>query len=212
MNRLCTYMGIAALAFLLVSASAWAQTDLDKRISIDVNTVAPREVFDSIARSLNCEAAVDPAVQQTVSLRVVNVRARTALSAICESISCQYRLEGKKLVIEPLRPNAKNAVAASRTQSEQLLQKFKKVLPQGLHFENAPLSRVLEALSDASGFEISTEPVDAERKVTADLSGLTIQEALKRVMDLAGTPGVAFLGVDSGTGLKIKIRTGAKKK
>ena len=80
MNRLTFLYGITALAFLLLSTSGyrpprWAQTDLGKRVSIDVNTVSPQEVFGSIASSLDCEFSVDSAVQQPVTLRVVNVTA-----------------------------------------------------------------------------------------------------------------------------------------
>jgi type II secretory pathway component GspD/PulD (secretin) len=211
MNRLRFCTVITALAFLFASASARAQTDLGKRVSIDVNTVAPQEVFDSLARSLNCEAAVDPQVQQPVTLRVVNVSARTALSAICESIGCRYRLDGKKLVIEPLLPKTKDKVLASRIQASQLLQNLKRPMPQGMRFDNAPLSSVLAAISDASGFEITVEPIEADKKVTVDLSGQTFQEALKKVIELAGTEGVVAFGVADGSKPKIKIKVRAKK-
>jgi hypothetical protein len=82
MNRLCSHKGIAALAFLFALASAWAQTDLAKRVSIDVNSVAPQEVFGSLARSMDCEASVDPAVQQPVTLRVVDVSGQTFQEAL----------------------------------------------------------------------------------------------------------------------------------
>jgi len=206
MNRLCSHKGIAALAFLFALASAWAQTNLAKRVSIDVNSVAPQEVFGSLARSLDCEASVDPAVQQPVTLRVVDVSARTALNAICESIGCQYRLDGKKLVVEPLLPKIKEKVPAAR------LEILKKPLPQGLRFENAPLGSVLKAISDASGIEISIEPMEPDKKVTVDVSGQTFQEALKRIMDVAGTGSVVAIGVADGSKPTIKMRLRAAKK
>ena len=211
MNRLRFCTGIAALAFLFVSASAWSQTDLGKRVSIDVNSVAPQEVFGSLARSLGCEASVDPAVQQPVTLRVVDVSARTALSAICESIGCRYRLDGNKLVIEPLLPKTQEKVVTARIKADRL-QILKKPLPQGLRFENVPLSSVLKAVSDASGFDISIEPTDPDKKVTVDVSGQTFQEALKRIITVAGTGNVVAIGVTDDSKLKMRIKLGATKK
>jgi type II secretory pathway component GspD/PulD (secretin) len=211
MNRLRSSAGISALVFLFASASAWAQTDLGKRVSMEVNTVTPQEAFGSLARSLDCEVSVDPAVRQPVTLRVFNVTARTALSAICESIGCRYRLDGKKLVIEPLPSKAGPKVLDVRKKADQLLLNFKKPMPQGMRFENAPLGSVLAAISDAAGFEITVEPLEADKKVTVDLSGRTIQEALKWAMDSAGAAGVAYFGVDNTSKPKLKIKVLAKK-
>jgi len=210
MNRFRSCAGIAFLAFLFASASAWAQADLGKRVSVDVNAVTPQEAFGSLARSLDCEVSIDPAVQQPVTLRVANVTARTALGAMCESIGCRYRLDGKKLVIEPLSSKAGNKVE-SRIKSDQLLGIFKKPMPQGTRFENAPLSSVLAAIAAASGFEITVEPFEADKKVTVDLSGRTIQEALKWVMDSAGGTGMASFTVAGGSKPTMRIMVKRKK-
>jgi len=211
MNRLRSWIGITTLVFLITSTSALAQADLGKRVSVDVNAVTPQEAFGSLARSLDCEVSIDPAVQQPVTLRVVNVTARTALSAICESIGCRYRLDGKKLVIEPLSSKAEYSVVESRKKADQLLGIFKKPMPQGMRFENAPLSSVLAAISDASGFEITVEPLEADKKVTVDLSGRTIQDALKWVMDSAGGTGMASFTVAGGSKPTMRIKVGRKK-
>ena len=222
MNRLRSYYRIAAVAFLLLSTSGWAQIaprkrasmdqiDLGKRISIDVNAVSPQEVFGSIASSLGCEFSVDSAVQQPVTLRVVNVTARTALSVISESIGCQYRLDGKKLVIEPLRQKTKDATESSRLKRVQLLENFKKPLPQGLRFENVPLSSVLEAISRASDFEITVEPIQADKRITIDVSGQTIQEALRRIISSAGAGSVVMHTAIDSSKLKVRLMVRAKK-
>ncbi len=231
MNRFHSCTGITALAFLCIATSAWAQTDLAKRVSIDVNMVSPQEVFGLLASSLDCEVSVDPGVQRLVTLRVVNVTGRTALSVICESIGCQYRLEGKRLVIEPLRQKAKGGglksgitteqvrqarieadqLLQSRMTPEQLLQNMKKRLPQGLRFENAPLSSVLEAISKASGVEITAEPAWGMNMVTADVSGQPLMEGLKQVLKSAGADGLVTMGIADGSKLRIKFRVSAKK-
>jgi type II secretory pathway component GspD/PulD (secretin) len=212
MNRIRGFSGITALALLLISTSGWAQTDLGKRVSIDVNTVSPQEVFGLLARSLDCEISIDPQVQQPVTLRVVNVTARTALSVICESIGCRYRLDGKKMVIEPLLQKAKDLVQ-SRIKTKAILGDLKKPLPKGMRFENASLSSVLEVISKASGMEVSADPAQGVKTITVDVSGQPLMEGLKQVLTLAGADGfiTLTLRVDDGSERRAKIIVRTKK-
>jgi type II secretory pathway component GspD/PulD (secretin) len=210
MNRLRSSTGITALVLILISMYGSAQTDLGKRVSIDVNKVSPQDVFGLLARSLDCEISVDPQVQQPVTLRVVNVTARTALSVICESIGCRYRLDGTKMVIEPLLQKAKD-LAQSRIKTVAILQDLKKPLPQGMRFENAPLSSVLEAISKASGVEVSADPAQGVKTITVDVSGQPVMEGLKQVLKLAGAEGFVTLRFVDGSEGKAKITVRIKK-
>ena len=55
-------------------------------------------------------------------------------------------------------------------------------LPEGMSFEDVPLSRVLEEISKASGLNIKPWEAEGDRKVTADVSGMTVNDALKAVV------------------------------
>ena len=55
-------------------------------------------------------------------------------------------------------------------------------LPEGMSFEEVPLSTVLEEISKASGLVIKPWEDEGDRKVTVDVSGMTIDEALKAVV------------------------------
>jgi len=55
-------------------------------------------------------------------------------------------------------------------------------LPEGMSFEEVPLSTVLEEISKASGLVIKPWEGEGDRKVTIDVSGMTVDEALKAVV------------------------------
>jgi type II secretory pathway component GspD/PulD (secretin) len=69
------------------------RSGLDERIDMALKKAAPADLFGTFAKMLNAEAVVDPAVREPVSIELHNVRARTLLDAICESIGCRWRLE-----------------------------------------------------------------------------------------------------------------------
>ena len=55
-------------------------------------------------------------------------------------------------------------------------------LPEGMSFEEAPLSTVLEEISKTSGLVIKPWEDEGDRKVTINVSGMTVDEALKAVV------------------------------
>jgi len=55
-------------------------------------------------------------------------------------------------------------------------------LPEGMSFEDVPLSTVLEEISKASGLKIKPWKDEGVRKVTVDVSGMTVNDALKAVV------------------------------
>jgi hypothetical protein len=52
----------------------------------------------------------------------------------------------------------------------------------GMTFEDVPLSTVLKEISKASGLTIKPWKDEGDRKVTIDVSGMTVDEALKAVV------------------------------
>jgi hypothetical protein len=60
--------------------------------------------------------------------------------------------------------------------------KLQSLLPEGMSFEDVPMSTVLEEISQASGLTIKPWAAEGDRKVTADVSGMTVNDALKAVV------------------------------
>jgi hypothetical protein len=66
-------------------------------------------------------------------------------------------------------------------------------LPEGMSFEEVPLSTVLEEISKASGLHIKPWEGEGDRKVTIDVSGMTVNEALKAVVLYVDGEGVVLI-------------------
>ena len=65
---------------------------------------------------------------------------------------------------------------------EERNRKLQSRLPEGMSFEEVPLSSVLEEISKASGLDIKPWEGEGDRKVTLDVSGMTVEEAIKAVL------------------------------
>jgi hypothetical protein len=188
-----------ALRVLLVAAAviacphaAWSQEPLDQRTTLAFDSVVPATVFKFIAQTRGYEPVIDPALQQKVSLRLENVRYRVALDALCDSVGCRWRLDGKKLVVEALRPEPTTGVSFG---SEEHLAPLRRVVPAGTRFENVTFGAALEALSRVAGPDvtISVRAVDVSRVVTVDIGSKTVQSAIRSLLAAAGVkPGVMY--------------------
>jgi len=66
-------------------------------------------------------------------------------------------------------------------------------LPEGMSFEEVPLSTVLEEISKASGLVIKPWEGEGDRKVTINVSGMTVDEALKAVVRYVDGEGAVLI-------------------
>jgi outer membrane lipoprotein SlyB len=82
-------------------AAASAQSKLDRRTTIDVTSAAPRDVYGSLAQTLECKLALPTDLDKPVTMHLENVTVRTALTAISESLGCRWALEGEMLLVRP---------------------------------------------------------------------------------------------------------------
>ena len=90
--------GWGCALLLLVAGAAWAEPEadpgkLEDRVDLTLKNAAPDEVFRTFAKMLGAEAVVDPGVHGPLSVELHNVRVRTLLDTVCESLGCRWRLE-----------------------------------------------------------------------------------------------------------------------
>jgi hypothetical protein len=86
------------------------------------------------------------------------------------------------------------------------VERFRKPLPAGLRFENAPLGTVLQAIAAASELDIQLEGADLTKPVTLDLSGQSFIDALKSLTTAAGFEGAVMIaGFDKSVDKKFKV-------
>jgi hypothetical protein len=173
------------LAVLVLSScssgdrAASASCSIGKSVTIDVTDARPREVFDQLSNQLNCRITYYPFFMRTVTVHMENVRASEVIVAVCQQLDAKwiYNVD-RRLSIMPLTPIDKTRTHAWEERNRILQSR----LPEGMTFEDVPLSSVLEEISKASGLTIMPWKEEGDRKVTIDVSGMTVDEALKAVV------------------------------
>ena len=191
-----------AASLVLTANPATAQDALSKRVTLDLKAMAPSQAFRAIAEIASMGVAISPEVTAPVDILVRNVTATTALTVICESIGCTWRVSNGVIVVTPadrsastgpIDPGAVSPVLLQNIgtveQKKMLLERIqaalKQPLPAGMKFENAPVSEVGARLSAALGLTVTLMSENpAVRTVTADLSNRTLMMALQ---DLGGS-------------------------
>jgi type II secretory pathway component GspD/PulD (secretin) len=203
MNRtLCAVL--LSLFVLTLHAPALAQNATAKKVTLDLNGVAPAAAFKAVADAIGVSVTVDAAVTDPVDITVRNVSAKTALNAVCESIGCRWTLTGKTLVVTPetavkvgvvMRGERGAAVdkTAAKARAQVVLAAFKQKLPSDMNFENAPLDVVNKRLSEALNMNVQLTCKDATvQTLTLDFSDRTLQEALKSLGEQEVRPNAAW--------------------
>jgi TonB family protein len=189
MNRRCRVMTTAACMVLtpwIVAGQAFAPgtpPDLERRVFVDVNRVTPSKVLDELCDTIACTLQVDPKLQQPdISLRLSNVRARTALDAVCDMVGCRWTLKGRVLVV-----TATNLPPAPPKVQEWMERIKAPLLGEKWNLVRVPLRDVLASLSQELAADVTFEGTDLGAPITLDLRGVSGLEALQRVQSATGS-------------------------
>lgn len=152
--------------------------DMGMPVTIDVTDVNPKVVFDQLAPNPDCAITVSPFVRRHVSLHVHDATVSEVLALVCSQTDSKYTYDGQRLVISRLTWLDKRNQQAQ----EEWQKKFEVRMPEGMVFKDATARSVLVEISKVSGLEITPRPYEDSRKVTLDISGKTVDEALKAVV------------------------------
>jgi hypothetical protein len=189
---LCTPLPLAA-----------GQESLGKRVSLDLKAMAPSEAFKVLADAVGTTVTVDPAVTTPVDILVRNVTARTALTTMCESIGCRWTADAGGITVKLVdevrfrvaagRKADDRKVAKTRVIAERVHTMIKQPLPDGFVCQNMPLATFGEKVSDALKVKVTITAEDpAMQTVTGDFSHMTLQAALRRLVEQSGNKRVAL--------------------
>ena len=179
-----------ALAALMVAGLGSANPDtLDRRASLDLKDATAEEAFRSIAHITGVQIDLQGMSGERVSVELENVRVRTILTALCESLGCRWELvDGKKLRIVPVpgerpEPRVKPSLAAldaaidlkvTNASVRDLLETVGQITSTrpildsaiggkiSLELENTPVRQVLDLVCTSAGCEWS---LDAEKGI-----------------------------------------------
>ncbi len=214
MNRwfCCIAFGVVAVVSPLAASSS--QQGLDRRVSIDVAATPPGEVFSSIARALDCRVRVDEATKAAspVSMRLLNVRARVALDAICDGVGCQWQFDGRELAVSLVQASA--AAGGRPPVNFQVVRaELARPLPGNLQLANTTIRAALERIGKAAGIAVEIDGPDADRLVSVDVTGLRFLDAVQKITAGSRLSSRVFVGVLIPTAqtkqISLKVRIGA---
>lgn len=171
MTRPLVLAAVLALGTLLLDPSAALAADLDERLSLDLEEAAPRDVFGAFARMQELDLVLDPAVDSPITVRFSDITARTAITAICESIRCRWRIEDGVLHVGPeTGPQAGGDRLAERI---------------GIDLEDARLEDVFKSFASLLEARLELAPALADRTITIRIDDLTVAQSMDRVCERA---------------------------
>jgi hypothetical protein len=190
---------LAALSLSSCSTNAQAKgvscsIDMGMHVTIDATDVRPRVIFDQLAVNPDCAITVSPFVWRPVTLHVENATVTEVLAIVCPQIGCKYFLNYDHLWIKPITVFDK-WLAQYREGPVDHPNKFQNRLPEGMSFQEVLLSMVLKEISNASGLTIKPWMNEGDRKVTINVSSMTVNDALQTVLRQVNGEGAVLVEV-----------------
>lgn len=165
---------VCVLAGLLGGGAALAAGNpLDERINLSLADAAPTETFRAFGQMMGVEAAVDPGVTGKVTVTLRNVRVRTLLDAVCESIGCHWDLQDKTLRVTPA-PDKPSAEMRQALDS-----------PIDLRVTDADAKDLLKTFGQIMSAEVSLDSA-ISGKVSLELEKTPVRQALDVVCTSLG--------------------------
>ncbi len=163
-----------ALPLLILPSSARADGDvLDRKVDVALADSAPAQAFQGFAKMIGLEAVVEPGLDGKVTVRLQNVRMRTVLDAVCESIGCHWSVvSGTKLHIVPLTERS--------ARKAMLLEE-----PIDLKVKEANVREMFQTFGQMLSAEVELDP-RITGKVTIELNNIPCGKAIDKVCEMAG--------------------------
>lgn len=199
MIRFVGYLFFLLVVLALSSCSSKAKAegsscyiDMGMRVTINVTDVKLQVVTDQLAAKPDCAITVSPFIRKHVTLHVENATVSEVIGILCPQIRCKWILNENHLTIRPytIIDKWQDNKWVELEQQRTILQSL---LPKCMVFENVPLSAVLKEISKACGLTITAWEDEGNRMVTMDVSGMTVDEALKAVIRYVDGEGAVLI-------------------
>lgn len=153
---------------------------LDSKGELAVKEADPEELFETLGKLIGAEVVLEPGLTGKVSIELHNVRVRTILDALCESVGCQWTLDSlarpPKLRVTPgpaePRPDPLGKHAFPKDRID-------------LRVTDADVQEVLRTFGQILGGKAIVDPA-IQGKVSLDLQDTPLDQALNAVCAAAG--------------------------
>ncbi|MGE5359688.1 MAG: energy transducer TonB [Bacteroidales bacterium] len=183
---------ILCLAMLAVAHESAAQKDLEKeRVTLSFNKVPIEDVIRPLAGSLGYDFIIEPSLRPVVvTIQVENVTARTALTAICESVGTGWRKGGSRVLVigevasvsgtlnEKGRARLEQMRKSGRLGGLSIVASLDEQLPDDITWFYMPLRDAASMLGRAFRATADVPANLATRKVTTSIKSQTLRQAL----------------------------------
>ncbi len=182
LGSLCALLllSLAAPAATLAGESA-ATEPLAKRISLDLVDAKASDVFNAFSSILEIPVAIaDRDLEKApVSIRLKEVKAATALTAVCESIGARWERQGERLVVrvDPDGPGAPPAAAAHAAASTDARLEE----PLNLDLKDAAAQDVLRTFAKILSAELEMDERFSNIPITIELIEIPARRALDEI-------------------------------
>ena len=188
MNARCA-PSFSRLLVVTLAAPALAQDATAKKVTLDLNGVAPARRVQGRRRAIGVSVTVDVQRSRSPSTSQSGTSsAKTALNAMCESIGCQWTLTDGILVVRAA------GCARSASASDRAVPRSSKAATPGaragrswrpssascrrdMKFDNAPLDEVSRRLTEAARTDRQAQPARTPdvKTLTMDFGNLTLR-------------------------------------
>lgn len=171
---------VGSLAQATAPALAAPPGPLDSKIELAVKEADPAELFTTLGKLMSAEVVLEPGLTGKVSIELHNVRVRTILDALCESVGCQWTFDSlarpPKLRVTPgpaePRPDPLGKHALSKD-------------PIDLRVTDSEVQEILQTFGELLGGKVIVDPA-IQGKVSLDLQDTPLDQALNAVCAAAG--------------------------
>ncbi len=169
-----------------------------RRLDVDYSETPVAEAFEYLQECGLPTIALDPGSDARLHLRLKQVDAKDLLSILCDQVDRQWKLDGSgirvsaKVPSAPPPPGTWVPFVLARSQGDVLWKRdYRKRLGEqkiSAHFDETPLSEVVQFFQDFSGLNIRVDRrIDQEQlEVTLTVKDEPLIDVLRRVMEPSG--------------------------
>ena len=181
------------------AATDTATAPLDRRVSVDLDHVKPAAAFHTLAGLAGLTSSVEAAVKEPITVRLENVRVRTLLDAVCESIGCRWEVAGN--------PAALHVTAVPGGEPKPQPAQIGLRDPVQLKVASVDVRELLRTFANLLDADLQADPA-VQGKVTLDAEGVALKQALDSVCQQAACAWALTGGED---GARRVLKVSAKK-
>ncbi|MEO8505456.1 MAG: hypothetical protein ABI609_16285 [Acidobacteriota bacterium] len=168
---------LLAGCLLCPASTAWSAppSPLDERISIDLADADPGDALRSFSQLTGWKFTVDPAIKTKLTARLKNVRVRTALDVVCESVGCTWEeVAGNPPTVQVKALETRVSQPGTERQADVGLNQ-----PISISLRDAAAADVLKSVGQLLDVEVAAAPF--ANQISIELKAAPVRQVLDEI-------------------------------